>query len=145
MEQMRRAIKTAISFGRRDPTLFLAIFAAWALLNGLSLIVSENAFARTPLYAVALDLGLSDNLVGGGMVIDGVLLIWGLGDRPPRISAVIAMTTGLLWAFWSVLLFLGGMRAGLYSSSAAWTLLAACGVMRTSSGYAIVMPPPAAE
>lgn len=91
------------------------------------MIVSPNAFSRTPVYSVAKDLPLSDNSVGMGMLINGLLLTYILGARSYITRATILWGTGLLWMFWSVIMFWGGARFGLYSSAAVWTLI--CGVI----------------
>lgn len=130
---LQRIWHVAGAFGRRDPSLFIAIFALWVLVTGVSLTATSDAFSKSSIYNVARELGLNDNYVGLTMIGNSVALIWGLGNMPPRIRASISLLTGVLWMFWSVITFLGAWRAGFYSASAAWTLLSSLALMRTTS------------
>lgn len=115
---------------------FIAAFGLWSGLNGLSLLVTQDAFDKTPVYAVMAKLNLPENLVGALMVADGLALFWSIGRRAPVTSAFIAYGSGISWVAWSVCMFLGGLRVGLVSSSAIWTTVCALALMRTISGYA---------
>lgn len=109
---------------RIDPDTITVLFAIWAFLTGLSLAGPGQAFPQTAIYRVAMELGLSESLVGGGMLLNAVLLVASLGVRTAHTRTAVSMGTAILWSFWAFLLALGGLRAGFFSASAAWTFLA---------------------
>lgn len=133
--RLRRAWHACGAWGRRDPTLFIASFAASAILNGLSLLATNDTFSRSPVYSVAREIGVPENFTGSIMVLNGLGLLWGLGDRPPRVQSALALLTGILWCFWAFMLGAGGWRYGFYSSSAGWNFLMSLALMRVSSGF----------
>jgi hypothetical protein len=105
------------------------------VLTGASLLASHNTFGRTPVYAVAAELGLSDDWVGMAMLVNAGFILWCLGDRPPIVRSSVALITGILWCFWGFTMLAGGLRVGLLSSGGGWTVLMALALMRTSAGF----------
>lgn len=147
--RLARLWLAAGAFGRRDPTLFIAIFALWMLLSGLSLLAPGSAYDATPVYSLAREYGLAENVVGASMVCDAAVLAWCLGDRPPGVRAWIACMSGALWVFWSVLMFFSALRAGFMSAGAVWTVIASVCLIRSAwplsgmtSGGPVELPPP---
>lgn len=134
-DRLRHLQRTVGALGRRDPTLYLLLFAAYTLVNGMSLILTERSFDKVPQFAVAREWGLNDNWVGSAMVLNGVMLLWSLGDRrSAHIRALVALVTGALWLAWSSIVMAGGFRIGLAATSASnWVVIAAIGLLRIAS------------
>ena len=135
------AAHAAGAFSRRDPTLFLAVFAAWMLLNAVSLLLPGQAFAASPLYALARDLGLPETLTGLLMLLNAMALLWCLGEPRPRVQAWVGLVTGGLWCFWALLMFLSGLRVHLFSATASWNVVAAFCLMQTTR-HPVASPQP---
>ena len=121
------------AFDRHDPSLFIAGFALWVGLFGVSVLLPGDAFSVVPLYRIARELGLSEIVVGGTMVANSVVLAWGLLRPPSGLQSGLALLTGALWMFWSLLMLLSGLRLGFFSATATWTFIAAAIVMRTTT------------
>lgn len=125
----RRLWRSLKAFERRDPTLFVGIFAVWAFCAGLSLILTEDAFRRSPVFIVARDIGLSDNIVGAVMIANSVLLAFILGNRAYITKAVVLWITALLWTFWSSIMLGGSWISGVYSAAASFQLFCCVGLI----------------
>lgn len=135
-DRLRRLWRAAGAFGRRDPTIFIAMFALWMALQGVSLLAPGNVFDLAPSYSLARDLGLNEDLVGVAMLVNAAALAWSLGDRPPHVRAWLAFMSGALWIFWALLMLFSGFRAGLLSGAGVWTIAAAVVLIRAAPPFA---------
>lgn len=124
---------TALS--RRDPSSFVLAFAAWSALNGASLLLTHDTFAKSPVYSLVAQFQVDDNLVGATMVLDGLLLCYSIIAPSPAVRASIAYLSGIVWFLWGCLLGLGGWSVGLISSAALWIVLSAFWLMRSISAH----------
>lgn len=128
--RLHRLWLAAGAFGRRDPTLFVAVFALWMLLSGVSLLLPGDAYDASPVFSLAKEMNLREPLVGAAMVANAVMLAYCLGDRPPGVRAWVAYMSGALWVFWALLMFFSGLRANYVSGGAIWTIAASVGLIR---------------
>jgi hypothetical protein len=109
--------------GRRDPTLFVGMFAVWAFCAGVALLLTEDAFLRSPVYKIVALTGLSDNVVGAGMLINAAALAYILGDRSYYARIAVLWLTIVVWMFWSILMLGGSLMSGIYSPAAAFQIV----------------------
>ena len=131
--RLGRIWRTAGAFDRRDPTLFIVMLALWMALSGISLLGPGSIFTLLPGYRMAREMGLEENFVGVTMLANAATLLWGLGERPPGVQAWLALVSGALWVFWSLLMVFSGLQAGVWSATALWTLVASFALMRTTA------------
>ena len=130
--RLRRVAAVVGGRDHRDPSLFVLAFALWMLFSAATLLAPGDALEASPVYAIALEIGLREVPVGLGMLLDGLLLLWVLGQARPRVPAWLALASGGLWCFWSLLMLFSALRVGLFSTSAAWMLAASLLLLQAS-------------
>ena len=130
---MTAAWRRVQDVARRDPSLFLVAFAMWSLISGVSFLLTADTFLRAPQYSVAAELSLNDNIIGAGMVLDGLVMLWCVGSRPPLLQTTIALMSSALWVFWSMIVIAGSYRRGVAAPGSLWSMLAAVTLMIVST------------
>jgi hypothetical protein len=113
---------------RRDPGTFVLAFAAWATVNGISLVLPGNAFQLNPIYGEVARLGIADTWWGLGMLADAALLAVTVGWGSAGLRAFSAIASASLWFSYGALLLGSAAYAGLLSGSGAYDLLGSLGL-----------------
>lgn len=109
----------------RDPGTFLASFATWAILLGISLLMPGDIFVRAPVYSELARLGFDDTGWGCAMVVDGLLLGITVGWGKAGWRALIAISSAPFWFGFGALMMAGAWQAGFLSAVGAYNMLAA--------------------
>ncbi len=120
----------------RDPGTFVLAFAAWATVNGISLVLPGNAFQLEPSYGEVVRSGVADIWWGTGMLVDAALLALTVGWGSAGLRAFSAVASASLWFSYGVLLLGSAARAGLLSGVGAYDVLDAIGLAVAGAQWA---------
>ena len=127
---------------QRDPGTFVLGFAAWATVNGISLVLPSNVFQLNPIYGEVVRLGVADTWWGLGMLVDAALLALTVGWGSAGLRAFSAIASAPLWFAYGVLLLGGAAHAGLLSAAGAYNVLGALGLAATGAQWSHTLAPP---
>jgi len=120
---MRRRLST---FLRLDPTLFVAAFALWAALSGLSILASQDIMQRAVAYTWLRELPIHENYMGTLIVVDSVLMFLACSHKALLFRLPVAILSGVFWFFWGGGQIVGAAMAGIMSGNGVWNAL--CGI-----------------
>lgn len=114
-----------VSLFRRDPSLAVLLFTLSAALTGVSLLLTRDAFAKTPVYSEFLRLAIPQNWCGAVAIVDAALLgisvVWGA----PGWRAFVAVGSAPVWFAFGSLMVAGGASSGLLSAGGLFNMVAA--------------------
>jgi hypothetical protein len=133
--RIKRLVHALGAINRRDPTIFVGMFAAWMALQAISLLAPGNAFVVSPVYSIAIEFNFNENIVGCTMLGNSIVLAWCLADRPPRVKAWVALMSGVLWIFWALMMLFSGFRVHFFSGAAVWTVVASFVLIHGASPF----------
>jgi hypothetical protein len=131
---------------QRDPGMFVLAFAAWAALNGISLVLPGDVFAKDPVYAEVARLAVADTWWGLGMLADALLLALTVGSGNVTVRAFAAIFSAPPWFSFGVLMVGGAAGAGFLSAAGCFDMLASFGLAVAGTQWAYTLAPaPAAS
>ncbi len=116
--------------------MFVLAFAAWATVNGISLVLPGDAFQLNPIYGEVARLGVADTWWGIGMLIDAALLTLTVGWGSAGLRAFSAIASAPLWFSYGVPLLGSAVHVGLLSAGGAYDLLGALGLAVAGAQWA---------
>ena len=129
------------SLFRRDPSTFVLGFAAWAAVNGISLVLPSDAFDLTPIYSEVARFRIAEAWWGLGMLVDAGLLALTVAWGSAGLRASMAIASCPAWFAYGVLLLGGAAHAGLLSAAGAFDLFGALGLASAGAQWAHTLAP----
>lgn len=114
-------------------------FAVWSLLSAASLLLPGDAFSIAPSYRSLVRLGVPEEVWGGLMLCDALVLVWiTVFDRIVFQAAATAVSGGF-WLYFGAHVLVGGMEVGILSVIGCWEVVAGLGLLAATvqwAGYA---------
>lgn len=111
----------------RDPFGGLMLFASYAAINGIVLLISPNAFERNPIYTFLRDIPVPEATWGAAMLTTSAAVVIATQTRRQDVYAILLLLTAGFWSGFGAVLALGSHAAGIISSASVFNIV--CAIM----------------